>query len=212
MAFENPCSLEHMDTVLQHDMSHVGFIAIKDNNTNDVLCVEGINGYSFIFFGDTEECLQKSVDSYINDMPYKTKQISLIELLYSWRSIVYKEERRLVMGCRDYLCDTGLASPHGMLYPHAFSILCYLIDEEERPLTDEWGSLICAGSPTRLIQSSCYADKELMLKVYGNKVKIKTEPLIFIAKHYKSLLCEGSTCNVPMALAHSFHARNSQDV
>lgn len=201
-----------MDTVLQNDLSYMGWIAVQNNEEQNILCAEGINGYSFIFYGDTEEDLKKSIDAYIDDVQYVTKRISLIELLYTWRAIVYKEERHLVIGCRDYLCDTALSSPSGMLYPHAFLLISYLLDENERPMLDEWGSLICAGSPTRLIQTSCYDNKDLLLRVYGNKVSIKTEPLIFLAKKYKSLLCEGSSCNVPMALAHSYHARNSNNV
>jgi hypothetical protein len=212
MAFENPCSLEHMDTVLQNDSNYLGWIAIQNDKQQNRLCVEGMNGYSFVFYGDTEDQLKESIKDYIEDVEYITKRISLLELLHDWRAIVYNKERSLIMGCRDYLCDTALSSPGGMLYPHAFSLISYLLDEEERPMVDEWGSLICAGSPTRLIQTSCYDNKELLLKVYGNKVTIRTEPLIFLAKRYKSLLCEGSSCNVPMALAHSYHARNSNNV
>jgi len=212
MAFESPCSLEYMDTVIPFNLDHLGWIAIQDNGSQDVMCVEGHNGYSFVFYDDTEELLRESIKSYVTDVNYLVKRVSLLEILHSWRAMVYKGERQLIMGCKNYLCDTALSSPAGMLYPHAFNLISYLVDASGNALTDEWGSLICAGSPTRLIQSACYDKNELLLSVYGNKTQIKTEPLIFIAKHYKSVFCEGFTCNVPLALAHSYHARNSKNV
>jgi hypothetical protein len=211
MAFENPCSLEHMDVVLPNTSDYNGWIATQPDDKDSVLCVENSNGYSFIFYDDTEEELHKSVAQY-TDTKYNTKQVSVLNVLHSWRALIYKNNQSLVIGCKDYLCDTALVASGGMLYPHAFSLISYLLDENNKPMIDEWGSLICAGSPSRLIQSSCAENQDLMLGIYSKKISMRTEPLIFLAKQYKSLLCEGSMCNVPLAIAHSYHARSSKNV
>jgi hypothetical protein len=212
MAFENPCSLEHMDVVLDLKRFDRGWIAVKSDDNQNIMCAEGVSGYSFAFFEDTEDELTETIKTYTDRTDYVTKEISVLDLLHDWRSIIYKQERQLIVGCKDYMCDTALTSPYGMLYPHAFSLICYLTDTNGKPMFDEWGSLLSAGSPYRLIQHVCAENNKLMLDVFSNKATIQTTPLIYLAKTYKSLLCEGFTCNVPLAISHSYHARNSKNV
>jgi hypothetical protein len=46
---------------------------------------------------------------------------------------------------------------------------------------------------------------------YKNELQIRAEPLLYLAERHKMINCEGSLCNVAMAIAHSSIARRKQN-
>lgn len=209
MAFNYPCDLENMDVVLPFKLSDKLYISV--NAQNKLLNAEGNNGYAYVVAGTTPEKLKLSIEhvdsSHDKPMESDTVAVSAIEILHRWRSLILDGVPTLVLGCEDYWCDTALCGPNGVLYPHPYTIVSYLVDRDGKAVTDTFNSLRCAGSQTQLIVNVLYNNDDLLKQFYQNDLKIVSEPLVYLADQYKMINCEGSTCSVPMAIAHSAIAR-----
>jgi len=213
MAFSFPCDLENIDVVLPMRYREKLYVTINDNEK--LLNAEGDNGYAYVVAGTTVDNLKKSI-SHISTDDDELKddditEITALELLIRWRSFILDGKPTLVLGCEDYWCDTALCSPNGVLYPHPYSIVSYLVDKDGTPQLDEFGSLLCAGSQTQLLVTVLYKKQSLMEGFYKNELQIRAEPLLYLAERHKMINCEGSLCNVAMAIAHSSIARQKQN-
>lgn len=213
MAFNYPCDLDRVDIVLPrsaHDRMYVSL-----NNKKQLLNAEGNNGYAYCVAGTTRDGLQQSIDlmrdpaDVVDDGEVVT--MSVIELLHRWRSFILDGEPTLLLGCEDYWCESALCSPNGVLYPHPYTMISYLVDKDGNKITNEFGSLLSAGSLTQLLMFVMYPTPSLLERFYKNDITIKAEPLIYLAEEHKLIVCEGSTCSTSMAIAHSSIGRQKNE-
>jgi len=212
MAFNYPCDIEDCDVVLPLKQNDHVYISV--NSDGKVLSAESNNGYAYAVVGTTKENLQKSIatihDNYENTDDDDIQKVTLLEIILRWRALIWDGKPTLILGCEDYWCDTALCSPNGVLYPHAYTIVTYATEKDGTEITDEFNALICAGSMTQFLINVLNKNDNLLQRFYKDEVNVMSKPLIYLAEKFRSVVCEGSTCNVSMAIAHSNIVRTTQ--
>jgi hypothetical protein len=210
MDINYPCSEERMDYVLPMKAQDKVYIAVRDGG-DDVLSVEANNTFTYVFVGDSPEDLTETVSKFLPDSnDWTATPISVYELLDNWRSVMYKEEPTLLIGCDNRFATTSLLVANGHVYPHVYQLLTYLTDLEGVPYKHN-NALVCSSTPQKL-QALMYAlNNDVLNEFFSGNYKMTTETLLEIGRKNPIVYCDGSLSHVGQSLGVSLHYRKMRD-
>lgn len=210
MDINYPCSEERMDYVLPMKAQDKVYIAMRKGE-DMILSVDASNAFTYVFLGDTPEDLADTVHKYLPDSDdWDATPISVYELLDNWRSVMYKGEPTLLMGCTNRFATTSLLVENGHVYPHVYQLLTYFVDSEGTPYKYN-NALVCSSTPQKLQTIMYSLNNDVLDKFFNGDYKMVTETLLQIGRINPVVYCDGSLSHVGQSLGVSLHYRKMRD-
>ena len=199
-----------MDYVLPMKAQDKVYIAVRKGE-DMILSVDASNAFTYVFLGDTPDDLADTVHKYLPDSDdWDATPISVYELLDNWRSVMYKGEPTLLMGCTNRFATTSLLVENGHVYPHVYQLLTYFVDSEGTPYKYN-NALVCSSTPQKLQTIMYSLNNDVLDKFFNGDYKMVTETLIQIGRINPVVYCDGSLSHVGQSLGVSLHYRKMRD-
>ena len=207
------CSLENMDYVFKQnhcDKLYVGVIEVNESDQYAILT----NAYwKYLFIGDTEKDIIDDMSKYnIPIDAQKFDHIPLVQIMRTWRSVVYRGHRLLILGCNDDMAGTFLSYPNGPVYPSVHQGILYvrLTPGDDSSIFMHNGHPLIAGAYDDLIAQLIQINHDVALGVYSGVHEVIGSDLYRFWKRHKTAINFDSVLDLVISITNSAAYREMQ--
>ena len=207
------CELQNMDYVFKQnhcDKLYVGVIEVNESDQYAILT----NGYwKYLFIGDSQQDVVDDMTAF--NVPIdaqKFDHIPLVQILRSWRSVVYRGQRLLVLGCNDDMTGTLLAYPGGPVYPSVHQGILYvrIIPGDDASIFMHNGHPLIADEYDDLLAQLIQINHDVALGIYSGVHEVIGSDLYRFWKRHKTAISFDNVLDLVISIKNSAAYREMQ--
>jgi len=207
------CNLENADYVFKQNHCDTFYVGVVEVNESDQYAILTNAYWKYLFIGDSEQDIIDDMDKYsIPIVPQTYTKIPLVQIMSTWRSVVYRGHRLLVLGCNDDMASSLLAFPSGPVYPSVHQGVLYvrMIPGDDSSIYLHQGNPLIAGSYDDLVAQIIQISQDVALGIYNGTHEVVGSDLYRFWKRHKTAIYFDNVLDLVISIKNSAAYREMQ--
>jgi hypothetical protein len=207
------CSLENTDYVFKQNHCDTFYVGVVEVNESDQYAILTNAYWKYLFIGDSEQDIIDDMGKYsIPIVPQTYTKIPLVQIMRTWRSVVYRGHRLLVLGCNDDMASTLLAFPSGPVYPSVHQGVLYvrMVPGDDSSIFLHQGHPLVAGSYDDLVAQIIQISQDIALGIYNGTHEVVGSDLYRFWKRHKTAIYFDNVLDLVISIKNSAAYREMQ--
>lgn len=208
------CQLGNMDYVFKQNHCDLLYVGVIEVNESDQYAILTNPYWKYLFVGDSEQAIEDDMAKYnIPIVPQKYAQIPLVQIMRTWRSVVYRGHRLLLLGCNDDMASSFLAYPSGPIYPSVHQGVMYIrmSPGDDSSIYMHNGHPLVAGTYDDLIAQAIQINDDIALGIYNGAHEIVAVNLYRFWKRHKTAIHFDNVLDLILSIKNSAAYREVQN-
>ena len=207
------CELRNMDFVFEQNHCDKLFVATVEIDESEQYAILTNPFWKYLFIGDSEQSIVEDMEKFeVPIVPQSFTQIPLVQIMRTWRSVVYRGHRLLVLGCNDDMATSLLAYPDGPIYPSVHQGLLYirLVKGDDASIFKYKDFPVIGGTIDDLLAQVIRVDKSIAFGVYNGDHEIVGIDLYRFWKMHKTAIYFDNVIDLVISIKNSAVYRETQ--
>ncbi len=207
------CQLRNMDYVFEQNHCDLLYVATIEINESEQYAILTNPFWKYLFVGDSPEEILKDMEQYdVPIVPQSFTRIPLVQIMRTWRSVVYRGHRLLVLGCHDDMATSFLAYPNGPVYPSVHQGILYIrTDKDDKSsILMHDGHPVIAGTYDDLVAQLIKISPDKAAEVYTGNSEIVGTDLYRFWKQYSTARYFDNVLDLVVSIKNSSAYREVQ--